>query len=90
MCIRDSFTPSGRSIQAEGITPDITLSAVKLEQLDDDFVSIKEKDLTKHLVNTDSEEQKVEKEEKEEKPVGNDYPLHEALNLLKGINILRK
>jgi carboxyl-terminal processing protease len=84
------FTPSGRSIQAEGITPDITLSAVKLEQLDDDFVSIKEKDLTKHLVNTDSEEQKVEKEEKEEKPVGNDYPLHEALNLLKGINILRK
>ena len=81
------FTPSGRSIQAEGITPDITLSAVKLEQLDEDFVAIKEKDLSKHLVNTDeSEEEKVEKVEK---PVGNDYPLHEALNLLKGINILR-
>ncbi len=82
------FTPSGRSIQAEGITPDITLSAVKLQQLDDEFVAIKEKDLSKHLVNTDdSEEEKVGKVEK---PVGNDYPLHEALNLLKGINILRK
>ena len=80
------FTPSGRSIQAEGITPDVTLSAVKLEQLDNDFVAIKEKDLTKHLVNPGVEE---EKEEEVIKAVGNDYPLHEALNLLKGINILR-
>ena len=81
------FTPSGRSIQAEGITPDITLSAVKLEQLEDDFVAIKEKDLTKHLLNPEGEE---EKEEKVVEQVSTDYPLHEALNLLKGINILRK
>jgi len=80
------FTPSGRSIQAEGITPDVTLAAVKLEQLDDDFIAIKEKDLSKHLINTDSEE---EKEEEVIEALGNDYPLHEALNLLKGINILR-
>ena len=80
------FTPSGRSIQAEGITPDVTLAAVKLEQLDDDFIAIKEKDLSKHLINIDSEE---EKEEEVIEAVGNDYPLHEALNLLKGINILR-
>ncbi|MEH6502738.1 MAG: S41 family peptidase [Cycloclasticus sp.] len=79
------FTPSGRSIQAEGITPDVTLSKVKLEKLDDDFVALKEKDLTKHLSNPDGEET-VDK--KEEKDISRDYPLNEALNLLKGINIL--
>ncbi len=82
------FTPSGRSIQAEGITPDITLSKVKLEKLDDDFASIKEKDLNKHLVNPSAQEE-VKKAKKEQVALGNDYPLNEALNLLKGINILR-
>jgi carboxyl-terminal processing protease len=81
------FTPSGRSIQAEGITPDIVLSKVKLEKLDDDFISIKEKDLTKHLENPDGEEKK-EDVKKVDKTL-NDYPLNEALNLLKGINILK-
>lgn len=79
------FTPSGRSIQAEGITPDVTLSKVKLEKLDDDFVALKERDLTKHLSNPGGEE--VE-DKKEEKDISRDYPLNEALNLLKGINIL--
>jgi len=82
------FTPSGRSIQAEGITPDIILSKVKLEKLDDDFASIKEKDLNKHLVNPSVKEEE-KKAKKEQVALGNDYPLNEALNLLKGINILR-
>ena len=82
------FTPSGRSIQAEGITPDILLSRVKLEQLQDDFQPLKEKDLSKHLENGNGASDKT-------KPVKNglnsqDYPLNEALNLLKGINILRQ
>ena len=81
------FTPAGRSIQAEGITPDVTLSKLKLEKLDDDFVAIKEKDLTKHLTNPNGEE---DVDSKEEDSVGRDYPLIEALNLLKGINILIK
>ncbi|MBQ0725608.1 MAG: S41 family peptidase [Cycloclasticus sp.] len=81
------FTPAGRSIQAEGITPDVTLSKLKLEKLDDDFVAIKEKDLTKHLTNPNGEE---DIDSKEEDSVGRDYPLIEALNLLKGINILIK
>ena len=81
------FTPSGRSIQAEGITPDVILSKVKLEKLDDDFVSIKEKDLSKHLDNPDSAEEI--KTKKKAVALTNDYPLNEALNLLKGINILR-
>jgi len=84
------FTPSGRSIQAEGITPDVTLSKVKLEQLDDEFASIKEKDLTKHLANPDGEADNNEQVGKKEKALSSDYPLNEALNLLKGINILRR
>ncbi|OUR82639.1 peptidase S41 [Cycloclasticus sp. 46_120_T64] len=82
------FTPTGRSIQAEGITPDVILSKVKLEKLDDGFSSIKEKDLSKHLLNTDAEAEEAKKAEAVI-ALSNDYPLHEALNLLKGINILR-
>lgn len=82
------FTPAGRSIQAEGITPDVVLAKVKLESVDDAFVSIKEKDLSKHLSNPEGESSDTKT--KETKGLSNDYPLNEALNLLKGINILRK
>jgi carboxyl-terminal processing protease len=46
------YTPNGRSIQAQGIVPDITVSAryIKLKQDDADFPKvIKEKDLKNHL-----------------------------------------
>jgi carboxyl-terminal processing protease len=46
------FTPSGRSIQAEGIVPDIPLSNVKLSAADKpEFDPIKEANLTGHLSN---------------------------------------
>lgn len=82
------FTPAGRSIQAEGITPDVVLAKVKLESVDDAYVSIKERDLTKHLSNPEGETNGEKK--KANNGLRNDYPLNEALNLLKGINILRK
>jgi len=81
------FTPSGRSIQAEGITPDVVLSRVKLEKIEDGYEPIKEKDLTKHLENPEGEDVK---DKKASNKVNNDYALNEALNLLKGINILKK
>jgi carboxyl-terminal processing protease len=99
------FTPSGRSIQAEGIEPDVTLARVKLEALEKaKFDSIKEADLSGHLINGNGEKKKPEAEEKaDEKPNSQekdaeaidpesdvkDYPLHEALNLLKGISIMK-
>ena len=44
------FTPSGRSIQAEGIEPDIPLVAVKVTALDNgEFQPLKEADLSGHL-----------------------------------------
>ena len=88
------YTPSGRSIQAEGIAPDIELSKVKLEALEkSEFKPLKEADLSNHLVNgkggkKDGGPGEPGKESAEDL-VLNDYPLAEALTLLKGINILR-
>ena len=42
------YLPSGRTIQAEGVTPDIEVHFAKVEYLDD-TLSLKEKDLKKHL-----------------------------------------
>ncbi|MDD2661462.1 MAG: S41 family peptidase [Methylococcales bacterium] len=87
------YTPSGRSIQAEGIEPDITLARVKLETLDKtDFTPIKEADLSHHLQNgkgsSDGKKGGLDKE-KEGLDV-EDYAVHEALNLLKGMNVFKK
>ena len=99
------FTPSGRSIQAEGIEPDIALGRVKLETLDKaDSLSIKEADLSGHLQKANNaakgkkEESDGDKSKDNDKQDGDkkdksdieDYSLHEALNLLKGISIIKK
>ncbi|MDD1605626.1 MAG: S41 family peptidase [Methylococcaceae bacterium] len=114
------FTPSGRSIQAKGIEPDVALANVKLESLDKDktdFKPVKEADLSHHLEKikgADDEKKEVidkdksiedkqddsdkdnesanEKKDDLDKAVldTKDYPLYEALNLLKGISIMRK
>ncbi|TXK97608.1 peptidase S41 [Methylococcaceae bacterium HT1] len=93
------FTPSGRSIQATGIEPDIELERLKLETLEaTNFKPIKEADLSRHLSNGNGKKEEketkkeAEKNEKDEDVKGvdmRDYPLKEALNLLKGIAILR-
>ncbi len=86
------YTPSGRSIQAEGIEPDIALSRVKLEALDKtDFTPIKEADLSHHLQNGKAANDGKQDSLKEKDAVETqDYALHEALNLLKGISIIKK
>jgi len=87
------YTPSGRSIQAEGIVPDITLANISLKKSEhDSFVQIKESDLKGHLEQSDkTQKKKSPKKEKSNKyttEAETDYGLHEALNLLKGMNIL--
>lgn len=87
------YTPSGRSIQAEGITPDVQISKVKLElAAKSEFSPIKEADLVGHLSNGKSkkDEESGGVEAREDVLAMQDYPLHEALNLLKGINVVRK
>ena len=91
------FTPSGRSIQATGIEPDIQLRRLKLEELEAaKFTPIKEADLSHHLSNgngkkSDNKEGSKETDKEADKKGVDlrDYPLTEALNLLKGIAILR-
>ncbi len=86
------YTPSGRSIQATGIVPDIELARLKLEALEAvKFKPIKEADLSHHLSNGNAKNSKSSAKKPEDKKGVDirDYPLNEALNLLKGIAILR-
>jgi len=89
------FTPSGRSIQAEGITPDIRLSDIKVTSVKDtDLSQLKEADLGGHLENGNSDAgaqgKKREKKDAEVSLVESDFQLSEALNLLKALYILEK
>ncbi len=87
------YTPSGRSIQAEGITPDISLSRVRLQELDkSNFTPIKESDLSNHLTNgtKSSSPQNADNGSRSDESLNQDYPLSEALNVLKGISILKR
>ena len=85
------YTPSGISIQARGIVPDITLDRVRVSQLDVGQ-GVKEADLARHL-ESENEEEGVEAakraQQEEEIPLAQrDFALYEALNLLKGLHIL--
>jgi len=88
------FTPSGRSIQAEGIEPDIKLEHLKLTEIKSNGLKgIKEADLSGHISNPNeknSTEKSSSKDSKNLEKINNDYQIKEALNLLKGINILAK
>ncbi len=89
------YTPSGRSIQAEGIKPDIELQQVKMAAVDREIEPLKEADLSNHLGNgkgkTKGKGEKPSDEDKTDtgKLLKDDYMLYEALNLLKGLAILQ-
>jgi len=95
------FTPSGRSIQAEGIEPDIEVEQLELSKKGDASVErLREADLRDHLENgngekadkaaKDGKSSKKEGEDDEKGSTKEDYQLNEALNLLKGVNIVRQ
>ncbi len=85
------YTPSGRSIQAEGITPDIPLERVKITKIEaPSFESVKEADLSGHLENNSSSDQPKQKDQEKQSLADKDYQLYEALNLLKGLHILQR
>ena len=80
------FTPNGRSIQAEGIVPDIIVEPAEIRryQLRD---RVREEDLEGHLEQaSDSDDSPAEPEE----DFTDDNQLYEALNVLKGFQLLTK
>ena len=90
------YTPSGRSIQAEGIVPDIELQTLKVSSVERSIDPLKEADLSRHLQNGNSKkkpEDKTEEGDDDDKTSSlfkDDYMLYEALNLLKGLAILQE
>ncbi|MFA7554330.1 MAG: S41 family peptidase [Spongiibacteraceae bacterium] len=83
------FTPSGRSIQAQGIVPDITVERAKIEPIQR-RERITEADLQGHLSssNGDESDSRARDNKQPDQLISNDNQLYEALNLLKGLHIL--
>jgi carboxyl-terminal processing protease len=82
------YTPSGRSIQAQGVTPDIELERGEFKTLGTaDVKDLKESDLVRHLED-EAPESALDAEAEKISLVAEDFQLAEALNVLKGLNIL--
>lgn len=91
------YTPSGRSIQAKGITPDITVEKLEIPASAEkkDSMHIREKDLENHFEDKEPEKGQDDKKEKlplykSDEQIKNDYQILRALDLLKGWDILKK
>lgn len=76
------YTPDGRSIQAEGIQPDLH---IPLAQSNDSSLVVRERDLSKHIENESNgdEETKDEKRERIKKMLERDNQLRIGLQLVK-------
>lgn len=92
LTIAKYYLPSGRTIQAVGITPDIiSYRGKSITKKDDDF-SIKEADLKKHLEGELDKANGVEKKEEskeEDKTILTQKNLDDDNQLQSGINILK-
>lgn len=97
------YTPSGRSIQAKGIVPDVKLKNISLEnEKEEEVTGAKESDLNGHLeVESPSklsseeildaqEKNKTQADQKALEKLEKDYFVHEARNLLKALMVLKK
>jgi len=84
------FTPAGISIQARGITPDINVPQLDLQQKHSDS-RLREQDLKRHFQPLDNTQPPAENEKKASRlseEDEQDYQLMRALDLLKGAEIL--
>lgn len=85
------YTPSGVSIQAKGITPDIIVEEMKIPKVavNNDGLDFSEASLSGHIVNkTDQKKQtglSSKKPSSEEALMHEDYQLYSALTILRGI-----
>ena len=100
LTIAKYYLPSGRTIQATGVTPDVIVNSGKVTQDEDDKFKIKEADLKKHLEGELEKTKEVKKEEKavidENKKVITkedvlaDNQLNTSIAILKSLIIMNK
>ena len=83
------YTPSGRSIQATGIEPDIEVEQARLEPLDS-VVSRREEDLRGALSNEKSEEGDSTPDSAADEEEIEDYQLSRAIDLLQGLSLFQE
>ena len=84
------FTPNGRSIQAQGIVPDIEVRQARITNAQDDE-TFKEADLQGHLGNGNggADKPSVKTVKGKARPQDDDFQLSQALSLLKGLSVTR-
>ena len=82
------YTPSGRSIQAKGIDPDIIVVQARIEPIEQGRIR-RERDLRGALVNPENTKEKkkpaAKAKSKDGKAAPQDYQLARALDLLRGL-----
>jgi carboxyl-terminal processing protease len=85
------YTPSGGSIQAAGIQPDIALQDLALSQRDAVSPMLGERDLRNHLKGADETAETAPSPARTiDRSVEQDYALNEALNALKALALRTK
>lgn len=82
------FTPNGRSIQAQGIEPDIVVAPAQIKVLDE-VRGISEANLAGHLKSGEDDQRSAPRKGDKSTPA-EDNQLYEAVNILKGIAIFRR
>jgi len=88
------YTPSGRSIQETGIIPDVVTEDLEFKKKEVVADRLREANLQGHLVNEngsggDDGVKDLPKTAASGPQINSDFQLREALNLLKGVNIVR-
>jgi len=84
------YTPSGRSIQAKGIDPDIEVKPAEVKELESYALNISEADLNNALKNDSEEANSAKKKSKKTKEDLADYQLTRALDLVKALALYSK
>lgn len=82
------YTPSGRSIQAKGIEPDVEVKQAKIQEVESGGFGMTEAELKGALKNETVDDTAKEKTKKADaEALNNDYQLVRAIDLVKALNL---